>query len=101
LPASHAPRTIVSIHVDTNQGTCDGRDMANVEYEINAVLAGAYPKASDLRNCLTHAVIGGKALCGKVKPESLCDDMYEESYRHNEGEPTCKGCASKLAKLRK
>lgn len=64
---------------------------------IHGVLAGAYPgKVPDLRSTLTHASSDGgrTALCGRVKPDNLCD--VEEP-----GPPTCARCAKRLSALAK
>ena len=61
------------------------------------VLAGAYPKGSDLRYALTHRAEvpqGGfnswpVPLCGRVKRGSLTDD----STQHTQDRPTCPVCA--------
>lgn len=70
------------------------------------MLAGAYPRSSDLRNCLTHVwEIGtqtnwrgdsfeypvGAPLCKRVKPEHVCPDGYTEAEL--EEPATCKTCA--------
>jgi hypothetical protein len=62
---------------------------------VHGVLAAAYPGKSKAKldgSLLTHASTdeGETALCGKVKAGHLCDVVED-------GEPTCKYCARKLA----
>ncbi len=70
-------------------------------YTIHSVLAGAYggarrrgnPTARELARALDHASVddGASALCGRVKPESLCDVGGDAV--------TCPACLSKIAVL--
>lgn len=65
------------------------------KYEVHGVLAGAYTgKNPKLESTLTHASFPESpedAICGRVKPGSLCD--LEET------ELTCPRCIAKVAKL--
>jgi hypothetical protein len=65
---------------------------------VHSVLAAAYPGKSRAKldgPLLTHASVddAATALCGRVKPGHLCDEIEE-------GEPTCKHCVRKLEALR-
>jgi hypothetical protein len=65
------------------------------KYEVHGVLAGAYAgKNPKLESTLTHASLPETwedAICGRVKPGSLCDQI--------EAELTCPRCIAKVAKL--
>jgi len=71
---------------------------ATVTVTVHGVLAAAYPGKSKAKldgPLLTHASTddAATALCGRVKPGHLCDVVED-------GEPTCKQCARKLAAIR-
>lgn len=64
------------------------------KYTVHGLLAGAYKGGrASLAAMLTHASLdeGATALCGKVKPDALCD--------MEEPELTCPACLRKVAKL--
>lgn len=74
-----------------------------VEYEIHSLAAGVYKPGHFERGgtYLTHAMVGGHPLCGRVKKEHLLDDTCEPAYQKNAGEPTCRICTARLRKLLK
>lgn len=69
-----------------------------VEYEIHEVAAGAYLRSDRRGKWLTHAVVDGHVLCGRVKCEHLLHDTLAPGYRKNTGEPTCRICRARLRK---